>query len=310
MSIVVGDPEPCSGGTATCTSKAKCEVCRFEYGDYAPHTGGTATCTEKAVCEVCNQPYGEEPPGHDWQPGYDSTGHYQACSRCTAKKDEAGHTFEQQVQWSADRTSATSTITCACGYTDTDHSTYAGEEMDKHVEPTCTEPGSATYKATFVRLDHYSATITDVLPARGHAPGEPVRENQVPAQMGVAGSYDEVIYCTVCETELSREKKDIPALEPEPEPQQDSFTTFCAFLALDILNAPEGSVLEIDARQWFGLQWPVLEALAARPDVSLKLTCFVDGTFTELNIPAGFDLVSSLEPGQFLHFRELAKLLG
>ena len=52
-----------TGGTATCTERAVCEVCNQPYGELAAHTGGTATCTERAVCEVCNQPYGE-PPAH------------------------------------------------------------------------------------------------------------------------------------------------------------------------------------------------------------------------------------------------------
>ena len=58
----------CSGGKATCTAKAACEVCKAEYGEKLPHdfTAETvnakylksaATCTEKAVyyksCTVC-----------------------------------------------------------------------------------------------------------------------------------------------------------------------------------------------------------------------------------------------------------------
>ena len=58
----------CSGGKATCTAKAVCEVCKAEYGEKLPHdfTAETvnakylksaATCTEKAVyyksCAVC-----------------------------------------------------------------------------------------------------------------------------------------------------------------------------------------------------------------------------------------------------------------
>ncbi len=47
-----------TGGAATCTAKAVCEVCGQEYGDLAAHTGGTATCLVKAVCEACGQEYG------------------------------------------------------------------------------------------------------------------------------------------------------------------------------------------------------------------------------------------------------------
>ena len=47
-----------SGGTATCTQKAKCSVCGAEYGSAMGHTGGTATCKNKAVCTRCNESYG------------------------------------------------------------------------------------------------------------------------------------------------------------------------------------------------------------------------------------------------------------
>ena len=62
------ETQNCSGGTATCTAKAVCEVCKAEYGEKLPHdfTAETvdakylksaATCTEKAVyyksCAVC-----------------------------------------------------------------------------------------------------------------------------------------------------------------------------------------------------------------------------------------------------------------
>ncbi len=55
--------DPCkdghTGGTATCTQKAVCEVCKKEYGELLAHTGGTATCVKKATCSACNQEYGE-----------------------------------------------------------------------------------------------------------------------------------------------------------------------------------------------------------------------------------------------------------
>lgn len=38
-----------------------------------------------------------------------------------------------------------------------------------------------------------------------HTPGEAVRENEVPASCTAEGSYDEVVYCTACGEELSRE---------------------------------------------------------------------------------------------------------
>ncbi len=81
----------CSGGTATCTAKAKCADCQAEYGEPLDHdwgdwtsngdgthtrtcsrdathtetgdcTGGTATCMAKAECETCGGAYGETDP--------------------------------------------------------------------------------------------------------------------------------------------------------------------------------------------------------------------------------------------------------
>lgn len=51
-----------TGGTATCSKKAVCELCGAEYGDTAPHTGGTATCAKRAVCDICSQEYGRTAP--------------------------------------------------------------------------------------------------------------------------------------------------------------------------------------------------------------------------------------------------------
>lgn len=61
----------CSGGTATCTIKAVCEVCRTTYGDTAPHTYGelipevAATTTEFGVkehkdCTVCGKHFDKD----------------------------------------------------------------------------------------------------------------------------------------------------------------------------------------------------------------------------------------------------------
>lgn len=63
------------------------KVCT-ECGDFLEqedHTGGTATCTEKAKCEVCGEPYGQNEPDHKWSPTYlyqDKTGHAWICADC------------------------------------------------------------------------------------------------------------------------------------------------------------------------------------------------------------------------------------
>jgi hypothetical protein len=45
-----------------------------------------------------------------------------------------------------------------------------------------------------------------------HKPGNPTRENEIKATCETEGSYDEVVYCTACSTELSRKKVEVPAL--------------------------------------------------------------------------------------------------
>lgn len=86
----------CSGGEATCTSKAKCSTCNAEYGNlnennhhwdaFAPNgdgthsqvcaynsdhktdavacSGGEATCKQKAICADCREAYGEIDPNN------------------------------------------------------------------------------------------------------------------------------------------------------------------------------------------------------------------------------------------------------
>ena len=54
----------------------------------AAHTGGTATCTAKAVCDVCGIAYGAEPEhSYEWQTDEDK--HWQECSACGDKKADS-----------------------------------------------------------------------------------------------------------------------------------------------------------------------------------------------------------------------------
>jgi hypothetical protein len=52
--------------------------------------------------------------------------------------------------------------------------------------------------------------------AHTHTPAAAVQENLVPATCKAPGSYDEVVYCTSCGTELSRETKTIAQLDHTP----------------------------------------------------------------------------------------------
>ncbi len=69
----------------------------------------------------------------------------------------------------------------------------------------CTADGSKT------RVCLYNAqhTETETIPAVGHTPAAQVEENRIEPSDSEDGGYDEVIYCSVCGEELSREHKTV-----------------------------------------------------------------------------------------------------
>jgi hypothetical protein len=75
------------------------------------------------------------------------------------------------------------------------------------VEPTCTENGMLEQICTVC-----GDINTQIILARGHAPGEPTRENEVAATRTENGSYDLVTRCTRCNAALETESYSEPAL--------------------------------------------------------------------------------------------------
>ena len=83
--------------------------------------------------------------------------------------------------------------------------------------------GNTTYNVE--SMLNYGGKLTwvpsKVVPSANHTPREMVRENEVAPTCTVEGRYDEVVYCSVCLAELSRETKTIEAtghkavIEPE-----------------------------------------------------------------------------------------------
>ncbi len=91
--------------------------------------------------------------------------------------------------------------------------TSCGAEKHTHTynavvtPPTCTTDGYTTYTCSCG--DSY---VGDEVDALGHTEGEAVEENRVEATLNTAGSYESVVYCSVCGTELSRNTVVIPQL--------------------------------------------------------------------------------------------------
>ena len=138
--------------------------------DTAKCTGGKATCTTKAVCEVCDTEYGEKDPNnHDLvhfrakaptctEIGWDA---YDRCIRCgytTRKELPAQHDLEQHAAKAPTCTEAgwDAYETCSrCDYTTYTELTALNHDFVHHEAkaPTCTEKGWDAYD-TCSRCDY------------------------------------------------------------------------------------------------------------------------------------------------------------
>ena len=155
-----------SGGTATCTEKAKCSLCGTEYGNLAPHTltkteAQAPTCTKPGnkeywTCSVCNKLFRDEAGMHE-------------ITEEDTKRPALGHDWGKPVYtWSDDNTACTAKRVCQhdASHTETATATVTSEPTKA---PTCTEMGETTYTATFSVdwAEEQTKTIMDI-PATGH----------------------------------------------------------------------------------------------------------------------------------------------
>ncbi len=110
-------------------------------------------------------------------------------------------------------------------------------------EPTCTEEGEET--RTCERCGETETRIVDVL---GHTEGKEVKENEVEPTCTEAGSYDLVIYCTVCGEELSRETITVDPLGHDwGEPTFTWSEDYKSVVATFVCGRDETHVMEITA---------------------------------------------------------------
>ena len=143
--------------------------------------------------------------------------HCSACDEVLVEQEEiaaSGHSFTNYVS-NGDATcteDGTKTAKCdRCNETDTvvDEGSKLGHSYTKVVTaPTCTTDGYTTYTCT--RGDH--TYVADKTAALGHTNGAVVVENEKAPTCTATGSYDNVVYCTVCKVEVSRETITVDAL--------------------------------------------------------------------------------------------------
>ncbi len=117
------------------------------------------------------------------------------------------HNYEAVITAPTCTENGYTTYTCSsCGDAYTSDETKAlghTEVMDNVVAPTCTETGLAEGKHCSVCNE--VLVEQTVVNALGHTPKAPVVENVKDATCTENGGYDEVVYCSVCDEELSRE---------------------------------------------------------------------------------------------------------
>ncbi|MBQ2804882.1 MAG: type II secretion system protein, partial [Clostridia bacterium] len=185
------------------------------------------TCTEQGLktetCKICQTTQNKQvdATGHNWDNGTTTTPPTCqsngtttfCCTQCGATETETiaptGHT---EVVDNAVEATCTNT-----GLTEGKHCSVCEEvlvaqqvvDLKPHteqtlpaVEPTCTNTGLTV--GTKCSVCGETLVAQQVVDALGHTENSVVVENSIAPQCTVDGSYDNVVYCTVCNIELSR----------------------------------------------------------------------------------------------------------
>ena len=186
-------------------SRCEVELSRTSMNvDALGHTAGEAV-EENVVPATCTE-----------SGSYDSVFYCVVCGEGISREeivvDALGHDYlVDSFVWDTSEASAyTAQVKLICA-NDEDHIAYEDAVVTSVITtaPTCTSAGVRTYTATY---EQNTETKTETISATGHTAEAAVRENIVVATCSVGGSYDSVVYCSVCEAELSREHLTVNAL--------------------------------------------------------------------------------------------------
>ena len=218
------DTAKCTGGKATCSAKAVCEVCGGEYGekdsnnhDLVQHAAKAPTCTEI---------------------GWDA---YDRCIRCgytTRKELPAQHDLKQHAAKAPTCTEKgwNAYETCSrCDYTTYTELPALNHDLVNHdaQAPTCTEKGWNAYE-TCSRCDY---TTYAELPALNHALVN--HDAQAPTCTEIGWNAYET--CSRCDhttyAELPALNHDYQAVTVEPTCETDGYTVFTCSRCKDSYTA-------------------------------------------------------------------------
>ena len=218
------DTAKCTGGKATCSAKAVCEVCGGEYGekdsnnhDLVQHAAKAPTCTEI---------------------GWDA---YDRCIRCgytTRKELPAQHDLKQHAAKAPTCTEKgwNAYETCSrCNYTTYAELPALNHALVQHAAkaPTCTEIGWNAYD-TCSRCDY---TTYAELPALNHALVQHAAKAPTCTEIG----WNAYETCSRCDyttyTELPALNHDYQAVTIEPTCETDGYTVFTCSRCKDSYTA-------------------------------------------------------------------------
>lgn len=259
------DTAKCTGGKATCSAKAVCEVCGGEYGekdsnnhDLVQHAAKAPTCTEKGwdayeACKNCNYTTRKELPAqHDLKQhaakaptcteiGWDA---YETCSRCDyttyAEQPALNHDLVQheaqaatctEIGWDAYKTCSR----LGCNYTTYQEIPALKHDLVHHdaQAATCTEIGWNAYD-TCKNCDY--TTYAEV-PALNHALVH--HDAQAPTCTEIGWNAYET--CSRCDyttyAELPALNHDYQAVTVEPTCETDGYTVFTCSRCKDSYTA-------------------------------------------------------------------------
>lgn len=217
------DTAKCTGGKATCTTKAVCEVCDTEYGEKDPnnhdlvqHEAKAPTCTETGLayvtCWRCDYTDYQEIPALK----HDLKQHAAKAPTCTEKG------------WNAYETCS------RCDYT-----TYvelpAQHDLEQHAAqaPTCTEKGWDAYEA----CKNCNYTTRKELPALNHDLVHHDAKAPTCTEIGW-NAYDTCSRCNYTTyAELPALNHDYQAVTVEPTCETDGYTVFTCSRCKDSYTA-------------------------------------------------------------------------
>ncbi len=147
-----------SNGDGTHTRTCKRDSGHKENGTCS---GGKATCTAKAICDVCGRTYGDTVPHNTTQyGGKDSSGHWDTCSTCDNKFNFEAHTPDREK---ADETNPVKCTKCGFVITPAGHYEHtADSEWHNSADGTyhyhkCTHSGCSEI---LDKAEHFGGTAT------------------------------------------------------------------------------------------------------------------------------------------------------